>query len=143
MPDDRDDPDRAAILARRSRLIAIAMSGFTLAGACGESDDPARPRVDQTQEQTRNVHPEPPFPCLEPMRPRDDEVPPQPCLEVAVPDEPEPGETDEPPPAPRPCLSVRRPEPPSPEDEAVPPRLEPAPQVCLTPMRQDPRKRDV
>lgn len=143
MPDDRDDPDRAAILARRNRVIAIAMSGFTLAGACGESEEPARPSVEQTQEQTQIVEPAPPEPPHEPPPQEPVEPPPQPCLEVAVPDEPEPDDTEQQLPVPRPCLSVRRIDPPPPEDETVPPSLEPVPQVCLTPMPTDRRKIDV
>lgn len=36
--DDRDDPDRAAILARRQRFIAVALGGLSV--ACGKDGKP-------------------------------------------------------------------------------------------------------
>ena len=38
--DDRDDPDREAILARRKKLIAVALAGLTSAAACGDDAEP-------------------------------------------------------------------------------------------------------
>lgn len=118
-PDLEGDPDRAAILARRQRFVALALSG--LAASCTAKTQPQ--------------------PCLDVARPQDPVDPePQPCLKVAAPgpSEPEtppatdpqpwPGAQPEPEaqpdsqPAPTPCLKVA----PPPE-----PQTEPAPQPCL------------
>ncbi len=42
--DDRSDPDRAAILARRQRFIALAISG--LAASCGDNEGTPMPCLD-------------------------------------------------------------------------------------------------
>ena len=46
-PKDRDaeDLDRAAILARRQRFIALALSGLATTGACTPTDPPRRDGV--------------------------------------------------------------------------------------------------
>ena len=92
--DDPDgDPDRAAILARRQRFIAIALSGLAGAAACDgcgpkpclniatpDSVDP--PNGDDPKDGA-------PHPCLsavpepDPVEPGDPKAKPQPCLEVA------------------------------------------------------------
>ena len=38
--DGDDDPDRAAILSRRRKLIAVALAGLTSAAGCGDDADP-------------------------------------------------------------------------------------------------------
>lgn len=119
--DPRDeDPDRAAILARRRRFIAIALSGLTVgATGCPEPAQPATPPDSGTA--PGDARPEP---CLkvaappestptDPPPPKDPE--PTPCLKVAAPPEPEPA------PEPTPCLKV-----------APPPPKEPEPQPCLS-----------
>jgi hypothetical protein len=84
-----DDPDRAAILARRQRFVAIALSSLATGGvACTK-----------------------PQPCLDVQRapgPTESKAKPQPCLDIQRP--PEEGK-------PRPCLNVSAPgEDPGPED---------------------------
>ena len=126
------DPDRAAILARRQRFIALALSGLAGTAACdkpkpqpclsppqtvddGKGDPTAEPQP------CLNVTPvEPkPQPCLEVAPPEDtqgdDGPPPQPCLKVAAPPDPEPQ------PKPQPCLRVAPPQ----------PKPQPKPQPCL------------
>ncbi len=75
------DPDRAAILARRQRFIALALAG--LAGAT--TLDGCAPK-----------------PCLDVSTPQDAD--PQPCLSVS----PDPTEPE---PKPQPCLSPPEPKP--------------------------------
>lgn len=111
-----DDPDRAAILGRRNRLIALALSGIGAAAGCGDPAPclaplPREPTVVDEQHTGPTVPEEPaaqPVPCLAP--------------EVRPPDE----EPEAPPAEPMPCLSVA-------PDEVVRP-AEPLP--CLTPMRE-------
>jgi hypothetical protein len=78
------DPDRDAILKRRSRLIALALSGLTTAACNGEPEPPPQPCLEPMPIEER-VEPTP-QPCLEPpiREPRGPEVPadPQPCLSV-------------------------------------------------------------
>jgi protein TonB len=130
-----DDPDRDAILARRRKLVALALTGVTSLGACGEDAMPGpclSPPIDpsqQTQQEVREprdpnagpVAPEgedtpprpPPMPCLSPVGPPEPMPPPMPCLRPMRREEP-------PPPPPLPCLS-----PPLPEAEE--PLLDPPP----------------
>jgi hypothetical protein len=113
-PDLEDDPDRAAILARRQRFVALALSG--LATSCTPRSQPQ--------------------PCLDVMPPQEPVDPePQPCLKVAAPEpqpqpetqpHPETQPQPEPEPRPQPCLKVA----PPPE-----PKTEPAPQPCLNVVR--------
>lgn len=101
-----DDPDRAAILGRRNRLIALALSGIGAAAGCGDpvpclAPPPVEPTVVDEQHTGPTVPEEPeaqPVPCLAP--------PPQP-----PPEEPstEPDRELRPdprsPPYPYPCLT--------------------------------------
>ncbi|MBX7082434.1 MAG: hypothetical protein K1X88_24725 [Nannocystaceae bacterium] len=128
------DPDRAAILARRQRFIAFALSGLASAAACKRN---AQPQVclSMPQPLEGGGGEAPPQACLEVAAPDPDvggdEGRPQPCLDITVRDdggaapqpclEVAPPEPTEPTP-PRPCLKVRPPEDPPPE---------PPPQVCL------------
>lgn len=127
------DPDRDAILRRRQRFIAAALTGLAAASAgC-----PSKPQV-----------------CLKVATtpPPNATAAPRVCLEALPPPSPTPGPTaqdktqDEEPiregeePAPQPCLSVRAPDPePTPEDEpdeAKDSDLAP-PQPCLRVRKQD------
>lgn len=113
------DPDRAAILERRKRFIALALSGLSTA-ACTPGPGQSKPE-----------------PCLKGGAPgqvkedegeRGDEGPaPQPCLSVPIQPEPLPD------PGPQVCLKMAMPPPPADTGEtdtgeAAP---EPAPQPCL------------
>jgi len=114
--DPRDDPDRAAIMARRQRFIALALS--SLSAACDRPApnvclkvDPST--IDKGEHDKRGA----PKPCLDVDRPEPRQAPateptppeakaepekPQPCLDVARPEDPEP----QPQPQPQPCLRV-------------------------------------
>jgi hypothetical protein len=114
-----DDPDREAILARRRKLVAVALSGLTTLGACGGDPAPApclEPPIEVRESQGESAGDETRTNQNEPEeQPLVREPIPGPCL--APPPhrvEPEPeDEDDEPREArPRPCLSERpRPEP--------------------------------
>jgi hypothetical protein len=111
-----EDPDRAAILARRRRFVAVALSGLAVGAGCPqpclsvapppESDrPPAPPPDDGIKPEVPPSEPQPePTPCLKVLPPKEPE--PTPCLKVAPPKEPE-GK-------PKPCLRVARP---TPEDD--------------------------
>lgn len=117
--DDRDDEDRRAILSRRSRLIALALSGLTTAATAGCYDDHGR-RDDGGVEVDSGV----PLPCLSPPlmdagapvpclgAPLEDAGP-TPCLEPPADAGPAPSEQDagtsdagSPDAAPVPCLTI-------------------------------------
>jgi len=147
-----DDADRAAILARRQRFIAMALSGLATTAtvsACDDvpktapkSDDPvpqpclkieSPPPADSgaaaqgdaaTDEADSGTEPKiTPVPCLSPpLPPKPTDAVPQPCLEVAPPKPP-----------PQPCLRV------SPDPPDVDPK--PIPQPCLSPPRLPPEPR--
>ncbi len=153
-PDDDEaavDPDRAAILARRQRFIAIALSGLAGAAACDKpkpqpclsppatsadgGDDPSK----ADPKPCLKIEPVNPQPCLEVMPPEDTKGDPQPCLKVAAP-------PDAPPPQvclkvaptkPQPCLDVSAPEEPEPKPQPClrvrppDPKPTPKPQPCL------------
>jgi hypothetical protein len=123
-----EDPDRAAILARRQHFIAIALSGLATTTACASTGEGDK----TTGDKAKGAQPEaPPEPCLKVKAPPETsetdgaEAAPQPCLKVAPPDpEAETGDTGdesgkpaEPPPepclkvAPRPCLKKAAPKP--------------------------------
>lgn len=127
------DPDRAAILARRQRFIALALSGLASTactdGKSGE-DKSSDGKLDTRSEP-------PPQPCLTPVSV---DPPPQACLKMVKPpaetgggaDETggtgesetgDEGETGKPETAPKPCLSKTAPQPCL--------RKAPAPQPCL------------
>jgi hypothetical protein len=123
---DDDDLDRAAILARRQRFIALALSGLATAGACTPTDPPkedaprARPSAclkyslepRQPKPNAPNEPPPPPpdatpVPCLavplDFVPPKPDTARPTACLSVA------PKPTPQPKPAtPVPCLEIMR-----------------------------------
>jgi hypothetical protein len=147
-----EDPDRAAILARRQRFIAIALSGLTTGTACARSEpclnvavppdgqaEPIEPgqTTGDTGEVDGNVvtAPQPclmvaaPQPCLDVIEEPEPwpEGQPQPCLDVL--EEPEPG----PEPTPQPCLKVAAPEP---EPTTTTPK--PRPQPCLRVKKPEP-----
>lgn len=136
---DQGDPDRAAILARRQRFIALALSGLATTACEKPKDAPDAPKSGDAAHEGKDdegaspqaclkvAPPEEleggstgkPMPCLEVMPPTldptdstDDGAPPQACLKIAAP---------EPKPKPHPCLSIR---PPTPEPK-------PKPQPCL------------
>ncbi len=121
-----DDGDRAAILARRQRFIAIALSGLASAGTTCTAPQPC---LNISQPQGSGGAPEPV------SQPADGtatpagtpDAPPQACLKVApvVKDVP-PGDTA----TPRPCLEVVPP-PEPPDDKA-------APRPCLKVSAPDP-----
>lgn len=108
-----DDPDREAILARRRRLIAMALGGFATV-ACAD-----------------------PGPCLSaPFDPPpvEQHADPQPCLEPPfVPSDTE-GDGPMVPIEPIACLTpVPTEEPPPPSEETTAPTpVQPRPRVCLT-----------
>ncbi|MEX1363797.1 MAG: hypothetical protein AB1Z98_11765 [Nannocystaceae bacterium] len=145
-PGRRDDPDRAAILARRQRFIALALTGLTAAACDKPNDEPTAPKGQSGQEGKADdgARPQPcldvqvaddgddvdvgtsktdlgrPVPCLEVMPPPPpDDAPPQACLKIAAPPPEQP--------KPQPCLRVAKP--PEPDPEPVKPTAKPQP--CL------------
>ncbi len=124
-----EDPDRAAILARRRRFVAIALSGLAAGTGCTPKPEPClsvAPLDDPSGGTKPEAPAEPePMPCLKVAPPEPEpqqaEPEPQPCLKVRPPDEPRPE------PEPRPCLKVRPPSEPKPE-----------PQPCLSVARPEP-----
>jgi hypothetical protein len=137
-----DDPDRAAILARRQRFIALALSGLATTAACEKpKEDPAAPKADKGAQQGKGDQGARPHPCLEVAAPPEPEGGsstgrPMPCLDVAPP-EPEPDDggrpsaclkiaAPPPEPKPHPCLSIK------------PPAPEPKPQPCLKVRQPEP-----
>jgi hypothetical protein len=133
-----EDPDRAAILARRRRFVAIALSGLAAGTGCTPKPEPClsvAPLDDPSSGGKPEAPPEP-MPCLKVAPPEPDPVPeqapvePEPCLKVKPPDEPKPEprpclkvRAPDRPPEPQPCLSVARPDP--------PPDTKPKPAPCL------------
>ncbi len=149
-----EDPDRAAILARRKRFIAIALSSLTSGAACAQpqpclsiaqpesgNPPPDNVPVEPTPNSTTPVDPTPtnqpaPESCLKVAAPSNTtkEPAPEACLKVAAPS----NTTKEP--SPQPCLKVapppKEPEPTTAPPEAclrvAPPKQEPArPTPCL------------
>ena len=113
--DEKDDADRKAILARRNRFIALALSGLTSAAAsgCYESHTvgATRPRRDGGEEVDTGT----PMPCL--SRPVDagpsvclgvpiEDAGPTPCLDFAPEDAGADAGTDGGLVTPGPCLSA-------------------------------------
>ena len=173
--DDRDDdankgasadPDRAAILARRQRFIAMALTGLTATAAGCDDKKPKDPTGEAAGEGKAGEDDGSPHPCLkvEPVDPKpqpcldvapedegdDGQATPQPCLEIAVPPEDEGGsssggEADEGgvDPAPKPCLRVKKPDPaPTPCLKVAAPKDDdpppkPAPRPCLKVKKPD------
>lgn len=137
--DDDNDLDRKAILARRNRFIAVALTGLSTAlSGCEKKGTPQ--------------------PCLDVRPPKEGR--PEPCLEIAVdPDEDQDDDQDEADDEgqPLPCLSPLRVEPndpplpadpptnttdgdPAPDDSAVAP--EPRPHACLMVVAPEPDEPD-
>ena len=116
-----EDPDRAAILARRRRFVAIALSGLAAGTGCTPKPEPCLSvaPLDDPSSGGRPETPPEPMPCLkvappepEPQpEPQQAETKPEPCLKVRAPEEPKP--------QPQPCLSVAKPEP-APEPKPTP-----------------------
>ena len=118
------DPDRAAILARRQRFIALALSGLTTAACDQPTNKPdaclkvkvSDPKEPKTTGEPRACLDVAPHPCLSPT-PCLDVAPPGPCLRVAPSAclkvaRPTPCLSKKPPPTPpKPCLKVRAPDP--------------------------------
>lgn len=78
-----DDPDRAAILARRQRFVAIALSGLATGGvACTKP----QPCLDVGPEPGTTETKAKPQPCLDIKREPDGGKP-RPCLNVTAPGE--------------------------------------------------------
>lgn len=106
-----DDPDREAILARRRKLVAVALSGLTTLGACGGDPAPApclEPPIEVRESQGESAGDETQANQNEPDGPGVREPIPGPCLAPPPSDwrQPEPDEDDESDEAaPRPCLS--------------------------------------
>ncbi|MEM9452825.1 MAG: hypothetical protein AAGF11_01515 [Myxococcota bacterium] len=133
-----DDPDRAAILARRQRFIALALSGLTTAGCDKPNDEPNAPKGKGAQEGKATVEGQGdagarPQPCLDVApEPRDSEgagsgegnAKPVPCLEVAP---PQTGDEEDPLGSPQACLKVAMPDATEPAKPAKPAK----PQPCL------------
>jgi hypothetical protein len=121
------DPDRAAILARRQRFIALALSGFAGAAGCDRAlpqpclEPPLPPPTSTKVDAGISPHPGPQV-CLSPMLPPEHDAGapsqrdagPQPCLDVVLPsDHAAPSASASARrPAPRPCLSIKPPKPP-------------------------------
>lgn len=152
VPAEPADPDRAAILARRQRFIALALTGLATTGCEKPSNDSKKPTgVEQSDDGGKAclkvAAPNPdvgtPQPCLEVAEPpRDDDgnddATPQPCLNVVADPPPDDGNDDA---APRPCLNIAPPpgEPPGDGGDDAAPRPclrvaqppDPKPQPCL------------
>lgn len=139
------DPDRAAILARRKRFIAIALSGLTSGVGCAQPClSIAQPNEGGEQpSDPQNVPPGTPAPS--------DTAPPEACLKVArPPDQPgQPTQTDPANPTdptaqpgttarPEACLKVAMP----PEKEPDPSLAEPRPCLKVAPPKDPPKKPD-
>jgi hypothetical protein len=122
-----EDPDRAAILARRKRFIAIALSGLASGVGCAEpclkvaappsdgNEQKADPPAKTDATPTPPNHEPAPEACLKIAGPSTKEAEPQACLKVAGPSTKEA--------EPQACLNVAMPEPESPP--------KPAPEACL------------
>ena len=111
------DLDRAAILARRQRFIALALTGLSTT-ACTTGDNKSTGTKGDTKGEVTAPHP-----CLKKVAPEEGGEPaPQPCLSVPI-QEPPP---ETPPPEPQVCLKMAPPEP-----QPQPCLKKPAPKPCL------------
>ncbi|HEY8427367.1 MAG TPA: hypothetical protein VIL20_03300 [Sandaracinaceae bacterium] len=129
MSDEHGDDDRRAILARRNRLIALALSGLTGATGCYQS------HVREGEVVDAGV----PVPCLSPPledsgtpvpclgAPIEDAGPPRPCLDTPI--DAGPGDAG----APVPCLGPPIDAGPPPEDAGG--GGEPVPCLAILPPR--------
>ncbi|MFO7563505.1 MAG: hypothetical protein R6X02_12740 [Enhygromyxa sp.] len=86
------DPDRAAILARRKQFIALALSGLATTAACTEGGD-ATPKDKRAEDKGETGD----ATKVEAEGSIKEEAPPQPCLSIAPPPEPDPPVPPEPP----------------------------------------------
>ena len=141
-----DDPDRAAILARRKQFIALALSGLATTGCTdGRSKD------EDGKASKPSVSPQPPRPCLDVAAPPPasesgegetsgsetggSETGETGGSETAGSETGELAETDppqRPDPRPRPCLRRAAPDPkPEPEPAPKPCLKKPKPKTCL------------
>ncbi|MBX7084014.1 MAG: hypothetical protein K1X88_32700 [Nannocystaceae bacterium] len=136
--DPSDEQDRAAILARRQRFVALAIGSLAATSACGDigpkpclnvpaSDHGGQPKPDAKPDAKPDPVPTDtgaPRPCLEVVP---DDVRPQACLKIAQP----PPETP-----PQPCLKVAPPPPETPPRPclkvAPPPETPATPTPCLS-----------
>ena len=100
---DDDDLDRTAILARRQRFIALALSGLASAGACTPTDPPKEEAPRARPGACLSIEPRQPEPNApkEPIPPPPDATP-VPCLAVPLDFVPPPPDTGKP----TACLSV-------------------------------------
>lgn len=125
------DSDRAAILERRKRFIALALSGLSTT-ACTPGSPPSKPEpclkgAPRQQDDDEGDDGVAPHPCLsvpiqhDPPPETPPETPPQVCLKIAQPPA-DTGDESAPEPAPRPCLSKPVP---------APCLKKPPPQACL------------
>lgn len=116
------DPDRAAILERRKRFIAVALSGLSTA-ACTSGPPQSKPDPD-VEKGVPQQHDE--DAGLEGAAP-------QPCLSISQPPEPPPQPQPQPPPEPPPqvCLKIAQPPADTGEDDGGAIAPEPAPRPCL------------
>lgn len=139
-----DDEDRAAILARRNRLIAVALSGIGATVGCSEPAPPPQVCLSVVPADQVVLQPaEPTGPLMPEESIEAERAPPTPCLVPPAPDEQAGGEGDASGdgPQPLPCLTVALPEDepePVPEDdsrEETRPELSPMP--CLSPMPRE------
>jgi hypothetical protein len=121
VPVGKVDPDRAAILARRQRFIALALSGLSTAACTPGSEKSTNPKGDTKGEVA------PPNACLKVAAPREDEgddsAAPHPCLSMPL----------QPDPQPQVCLKMAAPPPAETGDETGDEsETGPAPQPCLS-----------
>jgi len=92
MSEDREDPDRDAILSRRNRLIAVALSGLvssaTQACACLSPSPPPDSGAERDAGADAGTDSGVPVPCLSPLPPDagTDSGVPVPCLSPLPPD---------------------------------------------------------
>lgn len=113
-----DDPDRDAILARRTRLVAVALSGITSLAACADPAPCLSPPVREPPQQ--EVAPD------GPTLPEETAAEPEPAAETTA-AEPTAAETTAADTTAQPCLSVAVPTGPAPPRELPEPDPDDAP----------------
>jgi hypothetical protein len=117
------DPDRAAILERRKRFVALALSGLSTTACTAGDSKSTSPKGDTRGEVA------PPNACLKvaPREGEDEGAVPQPCLSVPIQRDPPP-ETP-----PQVCLKIAQPpaDTEGSETEGEPTKPEAAPRPCL------------
>jgi hypothetical protein len=115
------DPDRAAILERRKRFIAMALTGLSTtactSGPLRTTPDACLKSMPRQQNDDEDDDGPPPHPCLsvpiQPDPPQPENPRPNVCLKIAQPpaETGDDGEAAAPPPLPVPCLSKPAPKP--------------------------------